>query len=285
MERLWSGEPGWHIMPRMIDALVNIVRTAGEAILRVYGGDFAVTEKADESPLTEADLRAHKIIAAGLRQLAPDWPLISEEANPPPFAIRRRWRKYWLVDPLDGTREFIDRNGEFTVNIALIEDGEPVVGVVGVPARETIYVGDRRERENGAGRAFRLDAQGETPLRARALRADRMAVVASRRHGGERLGEYLRALRRRFHVSTVPVGSSLKLCVLADGEADVYPRLGPTSEWDIAAAHAVLAAAGGAVLWPDGNALTYNAKDSLLNPSFLAVADPAFPWRDHLPSA
>ena len=278
-------------MPRMIDALVGVARAAGEAILRVYGGDFGVAEKADESPLTEADLQAHQIIAAGLRQLAPDWPLLSEEATPPPFAIRRRWRRYWLVDPLDGTREFIDRNGEFTVNIALVENGEPVVGVVGVPARATVYVGDRRERsergecKGGAGRAFRLDAQGETPLRTRPMRADRMAVVASRRHGGERLAEYLRGLRRRFQVSTVPVGSSLKLCILADGEADVYPRLGPTSEWDVAAAHAVLAAAGGDVLRPDGGTLTYNTKDSLLNPSFLAVADPSFPWRDHLPSA
>ena len=269
----------------MIDALVGIARAAGEAILGVYGGDFEVAAKADASPVTEADLRAHRIIAAGLRQLRPDWPLLSEEADPPPFATRRGWRRYWLVDPLDGTKEFIERNGEFTVNIALIDDGVPVLGVVGAPARDEVYVGDRRNPADGAGQAFRLNAQGRTPLRTRAMRPPRVAVVTSRRHGGGPLAEYLRALARRFDVSTVPVGSSLKLCMLAAGGADLYPRLGPTCEWDIAAAHAVLAAAGGEVLRPDGAPLAYNTKDSLLNPHFLAVADPSFPWRDHLPSA
>ena len=257
----------------MIDALINIARAAGDAILEIYSGHFEVETKADFTPLTEADLRAHRVIVDGLHTLAADIPVLSEEAEPPPFAERRRWRRYWLVDPLDGTKEFVSRNGEFTVNIALIEDGAPALGVVGVPVAGTIYIGDCRQ-----GRAFRVDGQGETPLHGRAMGTDAVTVVASRRHGGDRLGQYLNVLGRRFNVSRKAVGSSLKFCILAAGEADLYPRLGPTSEWDIAAAHAVLAAAGGAVMQLDGSPLVYNAKESLLNPDFLAVADGDYPW-------
>ena len=267
----------------MIDALIDIVRAAGAAVLEVYDDDFKVATKADATPLTEADLRAHRVIVDGLRELSADTPVLSEEAEPPPFAERRHWHRHWLVDPLDGTKEFISRNGEFTVNIALIEHGAPVLGVVGVPVADAVYVGDCRE-----GRAFRVDAGGRTPLRARAMRARMVhartvTIVASRRHGGDRLAHYLNALAERFEVSRRLVGSSLKLCILATGEADIYPRLGPTSEWDIAAAHAVLAAAGGAVMQLDGTPLVYNAKESLLNPDFIAVADRDYPWLAELP--
>ncbi len=276
----------------MIDELVRIARAAGDEILDVYRSDFTVDAKADASPLTEADLRAHRCIAAGLGELRPVLPILSEEAAAPPFEERRRWRRYWLVDPLDGTKEFVGRNGEFTVNIALIEDGAPVLGVVGAPAQGVVYVGDCRTVA-GATRAdaFRLDARGRTPLatrqmsRPRQMRRPRLTVVASRRHGGERLASYLDSLSTRFEIDRVPVGSSLKFCILAAGEADLYPRLGPTSEWDIAAAHAVLRAAGGEAMRLDGQPIAYNAKDSLLNADFLAVADPAFPWREHLPPA
>ena len=257
----------------MIDALINIARAAGDAILEIYSGHFEVETKADFTPLTEADLRAHRVIVDGLRTLAADIPVLSEEAEPAPYAERRQWRRYWLVDPLDGTKEFVSRNGEFTVNIALIEDGAPALGVVGVPVAGTIYIGDCWQ-----GRAFRVDGQGETPLHGRAMGTDAVTVVASRRHGGDRLGQYLNVLGQRFNVSRKAVGSSLKFCILAAGEADLYPRLGPTSEWDIAAAHAVLAAAGGAVMQLDGSPLVYNAKESLLNPDFLAVADRDYPW-------
>ena len=262
----------------MHEPLIDIVRAAGKAILDVYGSAFDVTAKADDSPLTEADLRAHRVIVQGLAALAPELPVISEESPPPPFAERRRWRRYWLVDPLDGTREFVSRNGEFTVNVALIEDGAPVLGVVGVPVRGSVYLGDcRAERRRGA---YRMDDRGREPLRTRPMRRGAVTVVASRRHGGERLERYLDALAEVVpEVERVPVGSSLKFCLLAEGRADLYPRLGPTSEWDVAAAHAVLTAAGGAVMQLDGGALAYNAKDSFLNPDFLAVGDPDFPWR------
>ena len=262
----------------MHDALIEIAKAAGSAILEVYGSAFEVETKADDSPLTEADRRAHRIIVDGLRALTPDLPVISEESEPPPYDERRRWPRYWLVDPLDGTKEFVDRNGEFTVNIALIDGAEPVLGVVGAPAQSKIYLGDRARRT-----AWRHDEGGKTALQTRAMRGDSVAVVASRRHGTVRLDRYLRTLGDCFRrVDRVHLGSSLKLCVLAEGGADLYPRLGPTSEWDIAAAHAVLTAAGGAVMQMDGKPLRYN-KESLLNPDFLAVADRSYAWNDTLP--
>ena len=262
----------------MQDALIQIAADAGREILDVYGTAFDVTTKNDASPLTEADLRAHRVIVDGLRELTPDVPVISEEAEPPPFEERRRWQRYWLVDPLDGTKEFVSRNGEFTVNIALIEAGEPVLGVVGVPVRGHIYVGDCHGSE-----AYRMSEVGREALRTRPMRGRTLTVVASRRHGGGRLAGYLDTLGESFEIVRQPVGSSLKFCLLAEGNADFYPRLGPTSEWDIAAAHAVLRAAGGAVMLADGAPFRYNTKESFLNPDFVAVADPAFSWRDHLP--
>lgn len=258
----------------MHDALIEITQAAGSAILDVYDGAFEVDTKADDSPLTEADRRAHRIIVDALRTLTPDLPIISEESEPPPFHERRRWQRYWLVDPLDGTKEFVKRNGAFTVNIALIDGGAPTLGVVGVPVQAKIYVGDCAGRE-----AWRLDERGRTPLRARAMRGGTVAVVASKSHRTPRLERYLQGLEDSFErVERVHLGSSLKLCVLAEGGADFYPRLGPTSEWDIAAGHAVLAAAGGTVTQMDGSPMRYN-KESLLNPDFLAVADPSYPWK------
>ena len=268
---------------QLIEQLVALVEAAGDAILAVYATDFDVQTKADESPLTQADLAAHRIIAAGLAQLTPDIPLFSEESEVPPFEVRRGWERYWLVDPLDGTKEFVGKNGEFTVNIALIDGHRQVLGVVGVPVRKQVYVGaigaDAYRLTRNAESVERLELAGremdeQTPL----------VVVASRSHGGERLENYLDKLTDVFgEVARTPVGSSLKLCILAEGAADLYPRLGPTSEWDIAAAHAVLAAAGGDVWAADGSALDYNNKDSVLNPEFFAVADAAFDWRERLP--
>ena len=263
------------------DALIAIVEDAGAAILAVYEGDFEVQNKADESPLTQADLAAHKIIVAGLQAATPEIPIISEESEPPGFDVRSQWPTYWLVDPLEGTKEFVNRNGEFTVNIALIHNGEAVYGIVGVPVQQRVYIGDVV-----AGTAWCLDQGQMRTIRSRKMRAGQseLVVVASRSHGGERLENYLDELARTFNaLERQPVGSSLKLCTLAVGGADCYPRLGPTSEWDIAAAHAVLRAAGGEVYTFDGKVLAYNSKESLLNPEFVAVADAGFDWFSVLP--
>jgi len=263
------------------ESLVEIIEKAGAAILKVYEGDIEVTDKGDSSPLTEADLAAHHIIIEGLRSATPEVPVISEESVVPPFAERSDWQRYWLVDPLDGTKEFINRNGEFTVNIALIENHQAVWGIVGVPVQERIFIGDVR-----AGQAWLIE-NGETRvISGRAMTAEpaEMVIVASRSHGGERLETFLDELAAHFPaVKRQPVGSSLKLCALACGEADCYPRLGPTSEWDIAAAHAVLTAAGGEVYRFDRSVLPYNSKESMLNPEFVAVADATFDWWQVMP--
>ena len=260
--------------------LIDIINRAGDAILQIYSSDFEVDHKDDTSPLTQADLAAHEIIVAGLSALTPDIPIISEESEPPKFAVRQSWSTYWLVDPLDGTKEFVNRNGEFTVNIALIENGVATYGIVGVPVQNKIYIGDV-----ALSQACVLANGERQDIRGREMHADttEMVVVASRSHGGERLENYLDELAKNFtSLSRTPVGSSLKLCVLAAGEADCYPRLGPTSEWDIAAAHAVLRAAGGEVYRFDRQVLPYNSKESLLNPEFVAVADAKFDWWSYL---
>lgn len=272
------------ITDELVNELVALVEAAGAAILEIYRTDFDVETKSDESPLTQADLASHRTIAAGLAALTPDIPLFSEESELPPFAERSTWSCYWLVDPLDGTKEFVNRNGEFTVNIALIDNQQPVLGIVGVPVRDHVYVG---VQGRGAYRLSRAENEADRiELSGRPMdESSPLVVVASRSHGGERLEQYLDALAATFgSVDRTPVGSSLKLCILAEGEADLYPRLGPTSEWDIAAAHAVLAAAGGDVWAADGNPLTYNAKESVLNPEFFAAADGSYPWRQKLPA-
>ncbi len=261
--------------------LIRLVERAGDAILEIYQTDFSVDFKADDSPLTQADLAAHRIIAAELAELTPQVPLLSEESSPPSFEERKRWSRYWLVDPLDGTKEFVNKNGEFTVNIALIDGHRPVFGVVGVPVQGLVYTGDLER-----GEAHRYRGGERETLNGRAMGDDQpLVIVASRSHGGERLEAYVDALGEIYpEVIRTGVGSSLKLCILAEGRADLYPRLGPTSEWDIAAAHAVLAAAGGDLWAVDGSVLTYNNKKSFLNPEFFAVADGGYPWRERLPA-
>lgn len=270
-----------HLSEIPTDALIDIVTRAGAAILEIYESDFEVQNKADESPLTQADLAAHDIIVAGLQKITPKIPIISEEAVPAEYAVRKQWPCYWLVDPLDGTKEFVNRNGEFTVNIALIENGVAVYGIVGVPVQARIYIGDVSK-----GTAWRIENGKSQVIAGRKMIAgqDNLVVVASRSHGGQRLENYLDDLATHFPgLTRQPVGSSLKLCTLAAGEADCYPRLGPTSEWDIGAAHAVLSAAGGEVYTFERQVLPYNSKESLLNPEFVAVADAAFDWWNILP--
>ncbi len=251
---------------------------AGKKILTVYAREepVDVAYKDDASPLTEADRRAHEHIVAALRELPGGFPVLSEESAIPPFPERAAWDSYWLVDPLDGTKEFIKRNGEFTVNIALIEAGLPTLGVVHVPVSGESYLG-----AVGVG-AWKIDRHGaRAAIECSALDAKRrVRVMASRSHSDPNLAAILARIEDGLAATDlVSMGSSLKLCLLAEGRADIYPRLAPTSEWDTAAAHAVLAAAGGIVVDTRFQALAYNQKESLLNPHFLAFADSNFDWQ------
>lgn len=266
-------------MPGMrdrLEAVVDIAERAGKEILEVYARPDAmqVEYKTDDSPLTDADTRANTLIVQALRALTPAIPVLSEETALPPFAVRSAWLEYWLIDPLDGTKEFVSRNGEFTVNIALIRDGVPVLGVVHAPVPGVTWLG-----APGAGAWKCETGKFWQEIHTAALPVASLRVVASRRHGGAALEVLLQRLAAHFpEVSLVNKGSSLKFCLLAEGCADFYPRLAPTCEWDTAAAQAVLVAAGGAVLQEGLQPLRYNAKEDILNPSFLAVADAGADW-------
>ena len=254
--------------PKLVElreALLPVARAAGEAILAIYATDFAVRGKADASPVTEADERAEAVILSHLARLTPDIPVVAEEAAAA-GRIPQVGKRFWLVDPLDGTREFISRNGEFTVNIALVENGRPVLGVVFAPALNRLFAGSE-----GAG-AFAEDKGTRRRIACRKIPAVGLTVVASRSHGdAAALDKFLAG---RKVASQTNAGSSLKLCLVAAGEADVYPRLGRTMEWDIAAGDAVLRAAGGRVTTLDGAPLSYG-KPSFANPHFAAWGDGA----------
>lgn len=217
-----------------VQSIVTISKRAGESILSYYDHEIDVEMKEDSSPLTKADLASHHVIIDSLRELTPEIPVLSEESGIPDYEERKKWKKYWLVDPLDGTKEFIKKNGEFTVNIALIEENEPTMGVVHIPAKSTTYVGKK------GARSYKMEEDGpmlpiysNTPDRSKPLK-----VVASRSHGSSDLDEKLNEMG--ISVGTlVPAGSSLKFCLVAEGAADIYPRLGPTMEWDTAAGDAV----------------------------------------------
>lgn len=246
--------------PELLEALVELARRAGREVMEVYGADFAVQRKADASPVTDADLRAEGVIVAGLSELTPEIPVVAEEAVAAGH-VPQVGDRFWLVDALDGTREFVQRNGEFTVNIALVEHGEPVLGVVFAPALERLYAG-----RVGAG-AF-VETQGQRrPLRCRVTPDSGAVVAASRSHGD---AATLQAWLAAHHVARVlHAGSSLKFGLLAAGEADLYPRLSRTMEWDIAAGQALLVAAGGSVCTLEGAPLRYG-KPGFENPHFVA---------------
>ena len=239
--------------------------------MRVYSRGFGFRRKADDSPLTKADTASHRIIASFLRSEYPGIPVLSEEsANIASYELRRRWNRYWLVDPLDGTKEFIKRNGQFTVNIALMDAGRPVAGVVYAPARDCMYWGAA-----GSG-ALKASANGEAEVirSVPAPQSGRLRVVGSSSHHSPETQAYLRTLKLRYsQIDFIAMGSSLKICLVAEGAADLYPRLAPTMEWDTAAAHAVLNAAGGRLLaYGTDKELRYN-KEDLRNGWF--VAEPA----------
>ncbi len=268
------------IMERLLEGVAGICRQAGDAILEVYDRqDLGIQTKSDQSPLTAADLAAHQIIMRGLNELAPDIPVLSEESDQIPFELREKWSSYFLVDPLDGTKEFINRNGEFTVNIALIENHQPVLGVVFVPVQDVLYRGV--VGTDKANASVEREGKKQT-ISTRQMDTRDLTVVASRRHGSETMEECMQALNKQFTVRTENVGSSLKFCMIAEGKADLYPRLAPTSEWDTAAAQAVVEAAGGSVVDSSFNSMRYNTKESILNPYFFALADRNFDWQSVL---
>ncbi len=239
---------------------------AGAAIMAVYAGAFTVETKSDNSPLTQADLESQRVILEALAALTPDVPVLSEESAQAPWEQRRSWRELWVVDPLDGTREFVKRNGEFTVNIALVIDHEPVLGIVSAPALDCTYWGF-----TGGGAFRQQGAAPPEPIRISRPRTP-LRVVGSRSHQSPQTQAYLATLG---DTALSGIGSSLKFCKVAEGSADLYPRFGPTSEWDTAAGQAVVEAAGGYVTRFDGHRLRYNCRESLLNGDFVAYNDPA----------
>lgn len=264
----------------LAEHVIAVSHRAGSAILAVYERAIAVTTKEDDSPLTEADMAAHRIICSGLAKLLDGVPVLSEESRIPSYRERSRWQSYWLVDPLDGTKEFVERNGEFTVNIALIEAGKPLLGVVYAPVSGVVYWGI-----SGAG-AFREDSSGRRSIRTRSMtqrqqRGEPLTVAVSRRHGEAAAEALLSRLKTEFSkVTTIKMGSALKLCLVAEGKADIYPRQALTAEWDTAAGQAVVEAAGGLVVDTRMEVLRYNTKESLLNPCFYVLGDKDYDWSE-----
>ncbi|WP_058912558.1 3'(2'),5'-bisphosphate nucleotidase CysQ [Entomohabitans teleogrylli] len=241
----------------MLEKICQLAREAGDAIMRVYDGTqpLQASHKSDSSPVTAADIAAHAIIIQGLAAITPDIPVLSEE-DPQDWEVRQRWQQYWLVDPLDGTKEFLKRNGEFTVNIALIDAGKAVLGVVYAPVLKVMY-------SAAQGKAWKEECGVRKQIQVRDGRPPR--VVISRSHVDDELKEYLQQLGEH---QTTSIGSSLKFCLVAEGEAQLYPRFGPTNIWDTAAGHAVAVAAGAHVHDWRGRTLDYTPRESFLNPGF-----------------
>lgn len=257
-------------LPSFLTALTDLARSAGEAILLDKRRTTDVSFKSDESPLTSADLASNKVILAGLGRIAPELPVMSEESKAVPFSERKSWNKYFLVDPLDGTKEFIKGKKEYTVNIALIDSGVPVLGVVYVPELSVCYSG------SVVLGAFRqVDGQAPLPIKVADASAATPRVVGSSSHASPEMLSFLDALGKH---ELMQFGSSLKICQVADGTADVYPRFGPTSEWDTGAGHAVVLASGGRVVTFEGRDLTYNQRESVLNPPFLVIGPEDHDW-------
>jgi 3'(2'), 5'-bisphosphate nucleotidase len=264
----------------LIAPLIELCRTAGEAIRVHYhsaeAGEYEA--KGDDSPLTQADLNSHAILQAGLESLVEGVPILSEESTAIPLSERLAWNRYWLVDPLDGTKEFLERTGEFTINVALIEDHRPILGILYLPLELKAYVGipgklaqcyQYEEGEEWSSRELRTR---------KLVSGEALTLLASRRHRGPRLSTCLEWLEQNWgSIRRQNSGSALKFCQLVDGEGDFYPRFSPCCEWDTAAGQALLEAAGGSLVGMDGSPLRYNCGESLLSPNFYAVGDPQHP--------
>ena len=250
------------IKSELIEQLIEISKDAGKAIMEVYNSNFDYQLKKDLSPLTKADTFSHKIICEGLKILTPDIPILSEESCNIPLRIRSQWNQYWLIDPLDGTKEFLKKNDEFTVNIALMKNNKPIFGLINTPVFKEIYWGSQNHGSNF------IDAEGNiSKIKTPEKIGKRLRIVASRSHPSGKLNTYLNKLD---NYKIIPQGSSLKFCLVASGKADIYPRFGPTSEWDIAAGQAILEFAGGYIITSKKDPITYNLNENFLNPSFLA---------------
>ena len=250
---------------QLISSTVEIAKLAGEGITEIYNSDFDYQLKKDLSPITAADNLSHIIITKRLKILTPEIPVLSEENCDIPYKIRANWTKYWLVDPLDGTKEFIKRNGEFTVNIALIENNTPIFGVIHLPVTSETYWGSQVNGSfyssgNNDVKEIRVSENHQNPIR----------LVASRSHPSEMLNSLLKKI---VDYEIIEVGSSIKFCHIASGQADCYPRFGPTSEWDTAAGEAIVSSAGGHVVAASGNSMKYNVKEEYLNPNFIVSND------------
>jgi 3'(2'), 5'-bisphosphate nucleotidase len=258
-------------MNALLSNVISIAKQAGKQLLSHYHSDFTVEYKADKSPVTAADRTTHTAICEGLNHLTPEIPILSEELTTIDFAERQHWQQYWLIDPLDGTKEFLDKNGEFTVNIALIENHEPLLGVIYAPAFDCCYFAAIRQ-----GAFKQVAEQDAVLLQTAAWEKNSTIVMAiSRRHGIDTLQSFFTLFPA---LSLIRCGSALKFCWLAEGFVDVYPRFSPTSEWDTAAGQCILKEAGGTIIDPQGQILRYNTKPSLHNTAFLAVGDKSHAW-------
>lgn len=248
----------------MIQEVIKIAEQAGQAILEIYNKDFSIEYKDDKSPLTEADKVSNQIIVDALKQLTPEIPIISEENKLIDYSERKNWIKCWVVDPIDGTKEFIKKNGEFTVNIALIENGEPILSVLSVPAQNKVFYA-----EKGCG-SFVIENGNVKIIKINDSITDTIRIVGSRSHQTPELLAYVEEQKLKYkNVEFVAAGSSLKFCLIAENKADVYPRLGPTMEWDTAAGQLIATEAGAEVLvWETKQVLNYN-RENLLNPYFV----------------
>ena len=261
-------------LKELLDPVIQIAYQAGKVIMEVYDAGYSVEEKSDHTPVTEADMAANKVIETSLKEHTPHLPILTEEAEPIPYSERKKWARYWLINPLDGTREFIKRNGEFTVNIALIDGDESVMGVVYAPEIGVIYYAAK-----GQG-AFKQESTNEPrAIHVNDKCAGKTLVACGRSHPTTQIVNFLENLGEH---EIVRVGSALKSCMVAEGKADLYPRLGPTSEWDTAAAQCVVEEAGGAITDTNMQRLRYNTKDDLLNPEFFVSGDQSIKWNDYL---
>jgi 3'(2'), 5'-bisphosphate nucleotidase len=258
----------------LIEPVKKIAYEAGRRIMVIYDQGYSIEEKHDKTPLTEADLAAHEAIESGLSELTPDIPVLSEESRPLSFAKRANWQRYWLVDPLDGTREFIKHNGEFTVNIALIDGHQPILGVVYAPVVGSLYYAAR-----GLGAFKRTGLDEPVRIRVREKCPDKIVIAGSRSHQTPAFKEFIAQLD---NYEIIRMGSALKSCLVAEGRADIYARLGPTSEWDTAAAQCIVEEAGGRMTDTAMRPLRYNTKDELLNPHFIVFGDSSIDWSAYI---
>lgn len=261
-------------LPKLLIDIKDICHVAGDKILEIYETDFTVESKEDNSPLTLADMAAHNAICKRLSTLTPDIPILSEESSHISFNERRHWNQYWLVDPLDGTREFVKRNGEFSVNIALIEGQKSILGSIYIPVSGISYTaclnyGAYKNEQNGSS----------TRISVKKTNVDKITIAGSRSHGSQKQSAFIEKFN---NPEILAIGSSLKFCLVAEGKADIYPRFGPTSEWDTGAAQAIVEEAGGVVVDMSFNRLEYNSKSSILNPEFLVIADTEFDWQHYI---